>query len=103
MHAAGGGAIEAAEKVQERRFAGTRGADDRHHLAARDGQGNRIEGGNAALPFEGFRHAVELNHPRGYRTVSRQAAARMHISARIGSSGTPNRGRTPSATTRLRR
>ena len=48
----GGRAIEAADEIEERGFAGAGGADDRDHLAARDGQADRVEGDDVALAGE---------------------------------------------------
>ena len=56
---AGGGAIESAEQVEQRGLSRARGSDDRDHLAAGDGESDRVEGGHLAFAFELFRDAVE--------------------------------------------
>src|SRR6266542_815260 len=51
---AGGGAVETADQVEQRRFARTGGADDRDHLAARDVQIHAFERNDFAFALELF-------------------------------------------------
>src|SRR6185436_3354808 len=63
-HLAGGRAIEPADQVQQRRFAGARRSNDRDHLAARDGEGDAVERDDVAFAAELARDLVELDDRR---------------------------------------
>jgi hypothetical protein len=56
-------AVERAHQVQQRRFAGPGGADDRNHLAAADPQVDAGERSNLAAAVVRFRDARQFNHP----------------------------------------
>ena len=65
-HFAGGGPIEAADEIEQRRFPGAGRPDDRHHLTLGDGQGDAAQGADVALAGEPLGDLVELNH--GFRS-----------------------------------
>ena len=59
---AGGRPIETANQIEQRRLAGAGRSDDRHHLAARNGQGDVVERGHLAFAGELLGDAVEVDH-----------------------------------------
>ncbi len=59
---AGGRRVEAADQVQQRRFAGAGRSDDGDHLAARDLEIHRIQRRDLRFPLEDFADLSESNH-----------------------------------------
>ena len=65
------GPVEAADQVQQGRFAGARGADDGDHLALRYVQRNVIESSNDPLPVEAFGYPGKIDHGYFYDVACR--------------------------------
>src|SRR5262249_8852579 len=74
-----GWAFESAKRVENGRFAWSRGADDRHHFTGRDGNRDVVEGNDGNPAFKLFREAIELNHQLFYRIPRRVAACRENL------------------------
>ena len=69
-HLARGRTVEAAHKIEQRRLARARGADDRHHLAARDGQRDVLERGHLTFAGKLFGDAGDIvDHTGDYVKV----------------------------------
>ena len=60
---AGSGPVEAADQVEQRRFAGARRTDDRDHLAALDVEVDGIERHDLAFAVEMLGDPGERDHP----------------------------------------
>ena len=57
-----GGAVEAADQVQQRRFAGAGRADDGHHFAAGDVEIQALQRRHLTLARKLFGDAAEMDH-----------------------------------------
>ena len=74
---AGGRAVEAADQIEQRRLAGAGRADDRDHLAARDGEADGVERDDVAFAGELLGDVVERDHEWPRRRRQRGHAAIM--------------------------
>ncbi len=82
--------FQAREQAQRRRLSATRGSEQRHQLARRDGEGQVVECGDRAVPplqvLEAYFHSGSLSHqPRSVRMTCWRASRRSRPRPRLKS------------------